>query len=266
MGIALHHGRGFLPTDRLSTARLVVINDALAAKYFRGEDPIGRVLQTFDERGERIIGVVADVAEENLTGGPVPARYMLYDHVPFLFPATSFVLAGLRPEDVPRLLDAGRQAIQRKSRVLAVDRTLSMSSIFEDAVGVPGRVATLLLLLAVLAMLLGAVGVYGMISHLVTRRVRDYGIRLALGLPPRRVASHVLGRGLKLVGMGSAIGIAGALVLTRLLSTLLYGVRPADPLVLGASVVALLLIGTLAALIPAARASRTNLMSVLREE
>ncbi|RPJ61434.1 MAG: FtsX-like permease family protein [Acidobacteria bacterium] len=266
MGIKVVRGRGFIPTDRLSTSRVVVVNEALAAKYFPGEDPIGRVLQTFDDRGERIIGVVANVAEQDLTDGPVPARYMLYEHVPIFVPATSFVLAGQRPEDVPRLLDSGRQVIQREGRALAIERTLSMASIFEDAVGVPGRVAVLLSLLAGLAMALGAVGVYGVISHSVTRRKRDYGIRLALGLPPRRVASHVLGRGLRLVGLGSLIGIGAALMLTRLLATLLYGVRATDPQVLAGAVMTLVIAGIVACFIPAWRASRTNLMSVLRDE
>ncbi|RPJ63740.1 MAG: FtsX-like permease family protein, partial [Acidobacteria bacterium] len=208
----------------------------------------------------------ANVAEQDLTDGPVPARYMLYEHVPIFVPATSFVLAGQRPEDVPRLLDSGRQVIQREGRALAIERTLSMASIFEDAVGVPGRVAVLLSLLAGLAMALGAVGVYGVISHSVTRRKRDYGIRLALGLPPRRVASHVLGRGLRLVGLGSLIGIGAALMLTRLLATLLYGVRATDPQVLAGAVMTLVIAGIVACFIPAWRASRTNLMSVLRDE
>ena len=266
MGIAVHRGRGFIPADRASAERVVVINEALAAKVFPNEDPIGRVLETFDTRGERIIGVVANVAENTLTDPPVPARYMLYEHVPVMLPATTFVIAGASAEDVPRLLDLGRSAIQRHGHQLAIERTLSMQSVFEDAVGAPGRVAILLSLLAALALLLGAVGVYGMISHFVTRRAREYGIRLALGLSPGHVVRQVLGRGLRLVAGGIAIGVVAALVLTRLLSSMLYGVEATDPRALAGAVAALLGAGALAALIPARRASKTDPAFVLRQQ
>jgi putative ABC transport system permease protein len=266
MGIAVRRGRGFVPTDRMSTERLVVINEALAAKVFPNEDPIGRALQTFGDRSERIIGVVANVAENTLREAAVPARYMLYEHVPVMLPATTFVVAGATAADVPRLLDLARSAIQRDGRQLAIERTLSMRSVFEDAVGAPGRLAVLLSLLAGLALLLGAVGVYGMISHFVTRRTREYGIRLALGLSPSHVVTQVLGRGLRLVAAGSAVGIVAAMLLTRLLASLLYGVEATDPRALAGAVVALLLAGALAAFIPARRASRTDPAFVLRQQ
>jgi len=266
MGIAVLRGRGFTPPDRLSTERLVVINEALAAKYFPGEDPVGRVLETFDDRGERIIGIVSNVAENTLIDPPIPARYMLYEHVPYMQPGTTFVVAGSSRDDVPGLLALARSAIRRDGQRLAIERTLSMASVFDDAVGAPGQVATLVSLLAGLALLLGAIGVYGMISHFVTRRVREYGIRLALGLPPGRVVSLVLGRGLRLVGLGSALGIAAALALTRLLASLLYGVGAADPQVLAGAVALLLVAGAVAALIPARRASRTDPAFVLRQQ
>ena len=141
-----------------------------------------------------------------------------------------------------------------------------MSSVFEDAVGAPGRLAVLLSLLAGLALLLGAVGVYGMISHFVTRRMREYGIRLALGLQPGRVVAQVLGRGLRLVALGSGIGIIAALLFTRLLSSLLYGVEATDASALAGAVLALLIAGALAAFVPARRASRTNPAFVLRQQ
>jgi predicted permease len=266
MGIAVHRGRGFTPADRMSAERIVVINEALAAKVFPNEDPIGRVLQTFDDRGERIVGVVANVAENTLTEPPVPARYMLYEQVPVMLPATTFVVAASSAEDVPRVLDLARTAIQRDGRQLAIERTQSMQSVFEDAVGAPGRLALLLSLLAGLALLLGAVGVYGMISHFVTRRAREYGIRLALGLSPGHVVTQVLGRGLRLVAIGSVVGVVAAVALTRLLSSLLYGVEATDTWAMAGAVAALLFAGALAALIPARRASRTDPAFVLRQQ
>lgn len=267
LGVPVLKGRGFQASDRAGTERVVVINEALAAKYFPGEDPLGRIVHTgFDDEGERIIGVVGNVAETNLVEVGVPARYMLYEQVPYTSNQVSYVLSAARAEDVPRLLQAGRAALQREGRRLAVQKTVTMESVFEESLGAPRQIATLLSLLAGLALLLGAVGVYGMISHFVTRRVREYGIRIALGLPPGKVVSQVLSRGVGLVVLGSAVGIGAAFLLTRLLSSLLYGVGATDPKALAGAVAALLLVGGLAALSPALRASRTDPATVLRNQ
>ena len=267
LGVPVLQGRGFQPSDRAGTERVVVINEALAKKYFPGEDPIGRIVSTgFDDQGERIIGVVGNVAETNLVEVGVPARYMLYEQVPYTSNQVSYVLSAERAEDVPRLLQAGRATLQREGRRLAIQDTVTMESVFEESLGAPRQIATLLSLLAGLALLLGAVGVYGMISHFVTRRMREYGIRIALGLPPARVVSQVMSRGVALVVLGSAVGIGAALLLTRLLSSLLYGVGATDPQALAGAVAALLLVGALAALSPALRASRTDPASVLRNQ
>jgi len=140
-----------------------------------------------------------------------------------------------------------------------------MSSVFERAVGPAGQIVTLLSLLAGLALVLGAVGVYGVISHYVTRRSRDYGICIALGQPPAQVVRQVVSRGAMLVAMGSAVGIIGALATTKLLSSLLYGVQPTDPLALAAAIAVLLAVGVLAAFLPARRASLTDPAIVLRD-
>lgn len=262
-------GRTFLPTDRPNTERVVIVNEALAAKYFPGEDPLGRVIHTgFDDpdRGERIVGVVGNMAEANLTDPPVPARYMLYEQLPYGSPAMSIVLATANEAVTRSLLQAVRRVIDTDGRQVAVEQTTTLQWIFDEAVGPAGQLARLLSLLAGLALVLGAVGVYGMISHHVARRTRDYGIQIALGLAPSRVVAQVLGRGLGLVALGSVVGVVAALFVTRLLSSLLYGVRPADPVALAAAVAALLAVGSLAAFVPARRASRTDPVAVLRQE
>ncbi len=267
LGIPILRGRGPLPTDRAGTERVVVVNEALAAKYFPGEDPIGRIVHTgFDSRGERIVGVVGNVPEADLAGPPAPARYMLYDQVPYASYEMSFVLSAADARELPRVLEAGRAAIEREGRRIALARTVTFRSIFEEAIGAPRQIAVLLSLLAGLALVLGAVGVYGMISHFVTRRTREYGIRLALGLRPAGVVSQVMGRGIRLVAIGSVAGVVAALLSTRLLGSLLYGVGATDPRALAGAVVALLAVGALAAFVPARRASRTDPASVLRQE
>ena len=265
LGIPILRGRNFGPSDREGSERVVIVNEALAAQFFPGEDPVGQVLQTFDEAGERIIGVVGNAAEASLTDAPGPARYMLYDHVPPVAHQVSFVLRTGDPARMPALLGAARSTIAREGGALAVHQTTTMRNIVDLAMGPTGQVVTLLSLLAGLALVLGAVGVYGVISHYVLRRSRDYGIRIALGQQPARVVRDVVARGAALVAIGSAIGVAAAIVVTRLLSSLLYGVEATDPAAMAAAVGILLAVGMLAAFVPARRASLTDPAVVLRQ-
>lgn len=265
LGMEIRAGRNFDSSDREGSDRVVVINEALAAKYFPGEDPIGRVLLTFDERGERIIGVVGNAAEATLTDPPVPARYMLYEHVPPVRHQVTFAVRTESEERVPALLEEVRSTIQRESSQLAVQETTTMRSVFDLAVGAAGQIVTLLTLLSALALVLGAVGVYGVISHSVTRRSRDYGIRIALGQPPSAVVTQVVSRGVTLVAAGSLIGVAAALMATKVLASLLYGVESTDPLAMVSAVTLLLGVGALAAFLPARRASLTDPVEVLRQ-
>jgi predicted permease len=265
MGMPIRAGRDFDPSDRDGSDRVVIINEALAVKYFPGENPIGRVIQTFDENGERIVGVVGNAAEAALTDAPVPARYMLYEHVPPVWQQVTFVVRTGSEERTAALADAVRSTIQRNSSHLAVQEMATMQSVFDRAMGAVGQVVTLLALLAGLALVLGAVGVYGVISHFVTRRGRDYGIRIALGEQPGKVVAKVVSRGVTLVAIGSAIGILAALAVTRVLASLLYGVESWDPFALGGAVVLLLVVGALAAFLPARRASLTDPVAVLRQ-
>jgi putative ABC transport system permease protein len=268
LGVRVLQGRGFLRIDHAGTPRVVVVNEALAAKYFPGEDPVGRVIHTgFDAEGERIVGVVQDVAEARLTDTAVAARYMLYEQVPGgILPGTSFVLRAVHPEQEAALIATARQVLARDVPRLAVHRVTTMEALLDQAVGPAGQVVRLVSLLAALALVLGGIGVYGMVSHFVTRRSREYGIRIALGLPPARVLSEVVRRGLRLVAFGSLVGVAAALALTRLLGSLLYGVSATDAPALAGAVLALLVAGALAALVPARRASRTDPAVVLREQ
>lgn len=267
MGIEVRRGRGFTPGDRERAERVVLINERFARRYFPDADPIGRVLHTgFDEQGERIIGIVNDVAENGLTDPLAPARYMLYEQLTGGFLSqTTFVVRTDSPGETAAVAQAVRAALQRDAPRLAVHNVTTMQAVFDRALGPAGQVVTLVTLLAALALVLGAIGVYGAIAHFVTRRSRDYGIQIALGLRPGRLVSQVLARGLGLAAAGCAVGVGAALMLTRLLASLLYGVGAADALALGGAVLALLAVGAAAALIPALRASRTDPLTALRE-
>jgi predicted permease len=265
-GIAVRRGRGFTTADRKGVEPAVVINEALARKYFPGVEPIGRRLQSGFGGWARIVGVVGDVAEANLTDRPEPSRYMLCDQLPYAPKAQTLLLRLARPADAPAVLAAARRTVQRVAPGIAVQEATTMERVFAQAVGPARQVMTLLTLLTGLALLLVAIGVYGVIAHHVGRRLRDYSIRVALGLPPARVLRLVVGRGAALVGGGIAVGVAAAVVLARFLAALLYGVRGADPAALLAATLVLLAVGLVAAFVPAYRASRVDPARLLSEQ
>ena len=266
MGIKLREGRLLGVDDRENTERVVVINRALAAKYFPGENPLGRRLGTGLGGWERIVGVVEDVAEASLTDGGVPARYLLYAQVTPYTPTRHTLVLRPRPGHEPAsLLEDARRRITATAPSVAVHRVTTLEAVFAQAVGPARQVMSVLALLTALAVVLGAVGVYGVTAHFVRRRQRDLGICIALGLRPSRVVAQVVGRGGALVLIGSVLGTIAALALARLLSAFLYGVSAVDPLSLVGATLALLAVGVAAALLPAWRASRLDPAAVLRE-
>jgi predicted permease len=271
MGIRLLDGRTFDVSDLAPPADSgvreipVVINAALAAKYFPGQNPIGRRLIGGLSVPQRIIGIVADVAEANLTDGPEPTRY--YMHAQAWFGKGGvLVIRTDRPEDAATLLAEARKTVERVAPEFAVQGTTTMSRVLDAAVGPARQVMSLLSLLSGLALVLGAVGIYGVIAHFAARRKRDWAIRVALGLPGSRVVTHVVRQGAVLAGIGIALGALGAVALTRLLTSFLYGVSGVDPIAFAAAGAALLLIGLVAAFIPARRAGTVDPAMVLREQ
>jgi predicted permease len=272
MGIKLRDGRTFDVSDlaaRWDTAATempVVINEALAKKYFPGEQPIGRLMRGGFGGAERVIGVVADVAEGDLTAGPSPARYYLAGSRTWWGSQASYVVRTTRPGDASTILEAARRAVQRESPAVAIQGTTTMSRVMDTAVGPARQVMSLLTLLSALALLLGAVGIYGVVSHFATRRKRDWAIRVALGLRSSRVVSHIVGQGAGLVLAGIAVGLVGTLALTRALSSFLYGVGTVDPIAFAGASAALLLVGVAAAFIPARRAGTVDPAVILREQ
>lgn len=268
MGIEVVSGRGLTEIDRQpGDEGTVVINRALADRYFPGEDPRGRRI-AYSSRWDRIVGVVEDVAEGgDLRSGSGPARYVLYEHVPWgTLPGQTLVLRT-RPEVEPAsVLESARRAVQAAVPGMAVRELTTMESVFTRAIGPARQVMALLTVLSALALALGIVGVYGVVSHFVIRRRRDWGLRIALGLRPDRVVRQIVARGGALVAAGVALGLVAFLGLARLLATFLYGVAPTDPLALLAAAMTLLAAGLAAAWVPARRASRIDPARVLREE
>jgi predicted permease len=266
LGIAARQGRTIAPTDRIDTERVVVINAALAEKYFAGVDPIGKLIGGDNEKPSRVVGVVTNAVETTLTDSAQPVRYVPVAQTQWIEDANSLVLRTAPGVDEASLLEPARQTLARVAPSVPVQQTTTMRRVLDTAIGPARQVVLLLSFLSALALTLSAVGVYGVVAHFATRRRRDWAIRMALGLPGSRVISHVVGHGAVLVAIGIGFGVAGAAVLARLLSSLLYDVNAIDPLALAGAAVALLTVGTLSALIPAWRASSADPLSALREQ
>jgi putative ABC transport system permease protein len=264
MGFALRQGRMLSHADRHESEPVVVINDALARAYFAGTDPIGKVIGDGEESW-RVVGVVANAVERGLTDAAVPVRYVAFAQKQWIDSAQSLVLRAAPGVDETALLDLARRAIARVAPGVAVQQTTTMGRVRDTAVGPARQVVQLLSMLTALALTLGAVGIYGVIAHFAARRRRDWAIRVALGLTNGRVIAQVIGHGATLVTVGIAIGAVGAVGLTRLLSSFLYGVSAIDPIAFAAAGAALLGVGLLAAVVPAWRAGMTDPVKALRE-
>jgi ABC-type antimicrobial peptide transport system permease subunit len=254
-------------TDRSDTERVVVINEAFARKYFAGVDPIGRTIGgDVDNARSRIVGVVADAVERHLTDGAAPVRYVPLTQMPWIDDAESVVLRTAPGVSETSLLEPARRTIARVAPAVAVQQTTTMRRVLDTAIGPARQVVLLLFLLTGLALVLGAVGVYGVMMHFASRRRRDWAIRVAVGLPGSRVIAHVLGHGALLVSAGIAFGIVGAAALTRLLSSFLYDVNALDPIAFATAGAALFAVGMLAAFVPAMRAGMADPLEALREQ
>jgi predicted permease len=267
LDIRVRAGRGLQDTDRTATTTegAVVVNQAFADQFFPGRDPVGELIG-FTDRWDRIVGVVGNVAEGGLSPDPVPARYMVHEQALWLLTGQTIVIRMRDGRDPAAILDPARRAIQRALPQVAIQDQTTMASVFDRAIGPARQVMALLTLLGGLALALGTIGVYGVVSHFVSRRRRDWAIRLALGMSPVRVVGQIVSRGGALVVAGIVVGLAGFLLLARLLASLLYGVGTADPLSIVGAAAILLGTGLLAALLPARRASRIDPALVLREQ
>jgi predicted permease len=268
MGVKLRDGRFFTEADRASAAvkTPIIINEAMAKKYFAGRNPMGRgVSNGMSDSLGVVIGVIDDVAEGKLTDAAAPARYMLPETLPFVAASQALVFKT-NGRDPAAALEEARDVVRRTVPGAGIEHVSTMEAELATAVGPARQVMMLLAILTTLALALGAVGVYGVISHFVSRRSRDWGVRLALGMMPTRIVRMIVVRGTALVTLGIVIGIAAFFALARLLGSLLYGVGAGDPIAMASATIVLLVVGIAAAVIPGVRASRTDPAIVLREQ
>lgn len=263
LGIPVKAGRVFNEHDTLQTPPVAVISESLARTYFPNQNPLGkRIVVNAGMPGPReIIGVVGDVKHQSLDEGPRAALYDAAAQTPF-----SFLWIAVRGTQPGTLVEAIRREFNALDPEQPLGRTQMMEEIVADSLfqrRVAGYIATGF---AVLAVLLAAIGVYGVIAYSVEQRRTEFGIRLAIGAEHRQVMRMILRQGLSLAAIGTGIGLVAAVAATRLLGTILYGVGAIDPLTYGAACALLMAIALLACYIPAARVRSIHPSTALRNE
>jgi predicted permease len=262
LGIPLLRGRTFSRTDNSSNAPPVVVcNEALARKVFPNEDPIGKFIRAGSAREYEIIGLVGDVKQTRLDDHRADRLYL--PHVFLGGNGSLIVRTRVAPAS---LAEPIRKAILEVDADQPVSNVRTLEQDIALSVAARRHTLTLLALFAGVALGLAALGLYGVLAHAVALRRHEIGIRMALGAQRGRVVRLIMGRGLKLVGVGVGLGLLGAFALSRFLQHQLYEVSPTDPITFVGVSVLLLGVAALSCWLPGHRASRVDPMVALRTE
>ncbi len=265
MGMQLRRGREFTERDQPGAPEPVIINETLARRFWPGEDPIGKRVQIYDlepRPWREIVGVITDIKSVDLSADPAAEIYAPFSQRPRT-QMTLIARTTVKPEE---LAAAMRAAIQSADKEQPVYRVRTMEQFFSDAVAAPRATMFLLGMLAVAALILAAVGIYGVMAYAVTRRTREIGVRMALGARGDDVLRMVVKQGMRFALAGVAIGLAAAFALTRLMKDLLFGVRPTDPATFAALALLLTGVALLACYLPARRATKVDPLIALRQD
>jgi predicted permease len=271
LGIALRSGRGFEVWDREDAARVVVIDETMAERFWEGEDPIGRRV-SFESHGPHggggpewltVVGVVANVRHYELQS---PSRIQIYVPMRQAGPMGLSVAVKHRPGAAGAATARLRSAVATLEPGIAIANLRPLADIVGDALGPSRALGVLTLVFGACAALLTALGIFGVLSLAVARRRQELGVRMAVGATPASLLGLIGRYGLGLAAAGSAAGLLGALAANRLVASLLFQVQPFDLAVYASGTAAMLVVGALAALTPAIRAARTDPAHVLRED
>jgi putative ABC transport system permease protein len=267
LGIPLVTGRDFDSEDSHESQAVAVINESMARGFFGDENPVGRrfgFAVPIRSVGIEIIGVVKDAIYKSLRE---PSRPMFY--LPFSQAGTGrgqMTLVVRTAGDPGPVVDAMRREVRALDPGMPMFEVETLNTQIAASLSQERLVATLSSVFGVLALFLACIGLYGVMAYDVTRRTREIGIRMALGATARQVVELVLGETLWLVGIGVVIGLGAALIATRWVESLLFGLQPHDPLTIGLAVLVLLAVAALAGYLPARRASRVDPMVALRHD
>jgi putative ABC transport system permease protein len=265
MGIPLLHGRAFVEQDTRSTPQVAIINEGMARKYWPNEAAVGKRLLfggTGPDAGPMVIGVVGNVKQADLTGATAPEIYLPYQQQP-----GAAMTVVVRTEGNPKQLTAPLRGLVRSlDPDQPIERVQTMEDLLARAVAVPRNTALLMGIFSMLSLMLVAVGIYSVISYSVSQRTQEIGVRMALGAQRGEIFRMVVRQSLWPTFLGVALGLGGALGLTRWLARLLFEVHPADPVTFSGVTVLLTLVAVAACYTPARRATRVDPMVALRHE
>ncbi len=275
MRIELVRGRTFTADDRRGAPLAMIINQSLAREAFPGQDPIGKRIACCEAGPDgspgwkEVVGVVRDVRAQGLDEEPVPEFYLPMVQAPdaaWNWTNRTMTVAVRAQGDAVPLMASLRRAVADVDPALPLYGLGTMQGRLTDSLAQSRFSSTLLTVFGAIALVLAAIGVYGVISYGVTQRTQEIGIRVALGARDTDVLTLVVRHGALLAGIGLAVGLAGALALSNLLSSLLFRVSPTDPPTFAVGMVVLSAVAVLAAALPARRAARTDPMIALRNE
>jgi predicted permease len=265
MGMRLLAGRGIEATDEATTLPVVVINESFAKQMWPGQSAIGKHITSAYSGApisRTVVGVLREPRLDKVTGASPFATFVPLDqHASAADGGVLVVRVAGNPANV---MPQVRRIVSELNPQIALTRAETMQQVVDGSLAQPIRLRFFLTLFAALALALGAVGVYGVVSYAVERRRGEFGVRLALGASPSRVQRDVLRSGLAPVVAGTGVGLVMAVALGQALNRFLYGVSSSDPASFGIAAGALLVAGALAALVPASRAGRTNPIDALR--
>jgi hypothetical protein len=273
MGIPIVRGRGFEPTDAASPALVAIVNERFVDQFWRGLDPVGQRLQPCcNDRTPwfTVVGVAKDVKQGGADQAIGTEAYFFVEQNAKLPPTggptvPSIMNIVLRTALPPAALAPTiERVVRERERNVPVVRLRTMDAVFTDTIQRPRFLAQLLGVFAGLALLLAAVGTYGVFSYIVVERRSEIGIRMALGAPRLGVLAHVMKEGLVLAGIAVAVGLAAAYLLSGLIASLLYGVQPIDVPTASAVAGTMIIVAAVACLLPAWRASRLDPLAALR--
>jgi putative ABC transport system permease protein len=288
LGIRIRSGRAFADRDTRQAPKVVIVNRELVRRYWNDQDPVGKILSVnpplqilpksvveeairagrippnYEPDRFTVVGVADDVLYGGLSRSALPLVYAPYAQASE--GTTNMFLTVLTEGDPMTVVGAIREQIRQVDRDQPVASIQTMSARVSASVSQPRVQMNVLGAFAALAILLAAIGIYGVMSYAVTQRTREIGIRMALGAGRREVLNLVLRQGITMIALGVALGLAGAMLMTRVLRTLLFGVSTTDPSVFAAIVVLLSATAWVATYVPALRATRVDPLVALRDE